>query len=102
MNEKAKGARPDIKLGVKNKLTGERVYWASGWRGDLGVNLAIDKRATLLIDGVAVSFGREGTHYFDMFENEPGSQGGAQEQRAKSAKPAEPTQVAFDDSDIPF
>lgn len=32
MSEKAKGPRPDIRLGVKNKLTGERVYWASGLR----------------------------------------------------------------------
>lgn len=95
MNEKAKGARPDIKLAAKNKATGERVYWASGWRTDRGVNLVLDQRVQLLIDGVAVTFGREGTHYLDMFEGEYKPQG------TKPA-PVEPEQAAFDDGDIPF
>lgn len=96
MNEKAKGQRPDIKLAAKNKVTGERVYWASGWRTERGVNLVLDKRVQLLIDGVAVTFGREGTHYLDMFEGEYKPQGAARPQ------PAASEQVAFDDSDIPF
>lgn len=95
MSEKPKGPRPDIRLGVKNKATGERVYWASGWRGDRGINLSLDKRATLLIDGVEVSFGREGTHYLDLFEGE-------YIKRDPKPRPAEPAQEAFDDSDIPF
>lgn len=96
MSETAKGARPDIKLAAKNKATGERVHWASGWRTDRGVNLVLDKRVQLLIDGKPVTFGREGTHYLDMFEGEYKPQGGTRPQ------PAEPEQAAFDDSDIPF
>ena len=100
MSEKPKGPRPDIRLGVKNKSTGERVYWASGWRGDRGINLSLDKRATLLIDGKPVTFGREGTHYFDMFEGEYKPQG------AKYVPDPDPNNGAeiggFDGDDIPF
>ena len=65
-----KGKRPDITLAAKDKETGKRVYWASGWRSERGVNLLLRENVRLIVDGVELTFGRDGTHYLDMFEGE--------------------------------
>lgn len=104
------GTKPRIKVAVKNKESGQRVYILAAWDRDGRLSASLDKRvvelAMKLDDGsiVRVKRGADGKpdHFIDVFDD---GAGGGQPQRTTrvggSYEAAAPTD-GFGDDDLPF
>lgn len=63
-------AKPDLKLSIKPKDGGERIYPGAAWKSDRGdsYNFRLDDGWALLTpDGQKITFGRDGSHYADIY-----------------------------------
>ena len=90
-------AKPDLKLSVKLKDNGERVYPGAAWKSDRGdsFNFKLDDGWCLVApDGTKYTSGRDGNAYFDVY---------TKREDGPARKPPEDFGGDFDDaSDVPF
>ena len=91
-------AKPDLKLSIKPKDGGERIYPGAAWKSDRGdsYNFRLDDGWALLTpDGQKITFGREGSHYADIYPK--------REDDGRRQRPAQDFGGDFDDgSGVPF